>query len=280
MHTPVDLTRGGYKGDTTEEAFKSDTSKALSYWWHFREVLRASHTRNPNWVRLDGTPLDDEGQQKLVALSLLNYAAYTGFAGAIAARDGLVSMLNGPRESHLRLPFELRRRWKEAYGSLYSSFAALLNLVCILSEPSQPLIKGDKVTTYNFDDRVKNSLTTKGGGLARARIALEQVHACLEIRTQLDHYWLIWTELRPEGLFMDGSFGKKGHIPLDGPSSCNVNVVARLSQDINATAGNFDSVYRELAVTDGYLDQLFTKNNWQVRYDDYGLPHNGARPRP
>ena len=50
MGTEIDFSKGGYKGDPIEEAFKEFTSDKMEFWWHFRELLRPSHAPSPNWV--------------------------------------------------------------------------------------------------------------------------------------------------------------------------------------------------------------------------------------
>ena len=63
----IDFSKGGYKGDPVEEMFKGFTAQHLPYWWHFREVLRASHLPSIHWQKQTGGQLSQEEAKDLVA---------------------------------------------------------------------------------------------------------------------------------------------------------------------------------------------------------------------
>ena len=84
MNASIDFTKGGYQGDAIEETFKPFSTHYMPFWWHFREVLRASDRVSFHWKKPDSTVLSDDEQRELVALSSLNRAVYRGMADALA----------------------------------------------------------------------------------------------------------------------------------------------------------------------------------------------------
>jgi hypothetical protein len=274
MLAPVDLTRGGYQGDEVEEEFKFFTSQKLSYWWHFREVLRSSDTRSDRWSRRDGTSLSDVEQREFLMLSLLNHAVYTSFAEAIVSGRHLAVQAADSSPTI----FHIRRHWKAAYSSLYTSFVPLCNLVAFLATSETPYTASGKVNNLSWG-QTKDALTKASPPLGIFIDPLTRVHKRLELRSHLDHYWLIWLVCRPDGVFMDRDF-EKGHLPLDRPTEYGDNVVERLMEDIELTAADYDLVYQQLAVSEGTFDRFLERRGWRVRYEDYGTPHNGSRPAP
>lgn len=130
MQQKIDLSKGGYGGDSTEEMFKSFSASHIPYWWHFREVLRASHKAEPHWQDASGNPLSKNEYEELVAVSLYNYQVYTCLMEALTFYEQVVHEVNRHNTSGSRV-FEVRKNWKAAYSSLYSSFNALCNLILV-----------------------------------------------------------------------------------------------------------------------------------------------------
>jgi hypothetical protein len=278
MNANVDLAKGGYQGDPIEEMFKTFTSSHLSFWWHFREVLRASHAASPNWKRSDSTALLDGEQRELIALSLLNYAVYTGIGEAIAFFDQMQNELNSAIPANKRI-FEVRRLWKARYSSLYSSFNALCNIVCI--------VVGQKSPFGNDPRRVWNHTPKNACDLVNGRdfkALSDPVARCrgrLEIRDHLDHYWVIWHSISQGRFLFDDNF-TKGYVPIHPATEVSITIDARkrAHDDVEDTSDDFNLIYRELVVTGGFFDKYLQAKDWKIDYLDYGPPHNGQRPLP
>ncbi|MBZ0298690.1 MAG: hypothetical protein K8J31_03070 [Anaerolineae bacterium] len=282
MVRDIDLTRGGYGGDVIEEDFKWFTSQHMEYWWHFREVLYAADRKSTaRWKMIDGSLMSDDDHRTLIAVSLLNYAVYTGMAEAMSFFDDL--RLNVSQGNLLYT----RRAWKGLYSSLYGSFNAFCNLffVVVFNESpfgADPVNPWNQTPTTVLKRVVKDQKTT----------VADVIKACqsrLIIRDHLDHWWAIWTGFIQDkqtgriGFRLDHNF-KKGYILLEAEQEVDwnkaIDAVQRAIDDITGCADDFNRIYKEMAVTGGYLDTYLIDNGWEIDYSDYGSPHNRQRPTP
>lgn len=280
----VDLTKGGYGGDWLEEANKDFTTPHMPFWWHFREVLRTSDQYNSKWIRTDGTNLSDDEQRELVALSLLNYAVHTSLIEARTFVAEMNNTLGTPLPDEKRI-FEVRKQWKAFYSSLYTSFNALCNIVSVLVEQSSATrTKVDKKSGSSYPWNYTPSETlrlAKDKNLHALELPLVRCNDRLEIRSHLDHYWLIWADIDHNVFHMDEKF-QKGYVPLrpDCEVETTVDGLRRTVDDLHGCADDFGLVYYELSVSGGFLDDYLSSKGWKVDYSDYGPPHNGQRPQP
>lgn len=278
MSMNVDFSKGGYQGDIIEETFKQFTVRSMPFWWHFREVLRASHLASPHWAKADGSALSGDEQKELVALSLMNYAVYTGIAESLAFFEQLQFQVFRTTFDPWRI-FDARRYWKATYSSLYSSFNALCNIVCIVVGHKPPFgEKPGKVWNYSPSSAYR---LVNGKGIVSISEPLKRVTERLEIRSQLDHYWLIWHGIVQGKFLIDKNF-TKGYVPLDigADVSLKVDAIGLAQEHLIKSVEDFNVVYRELSVAGGFLDQYVSARGWAVDYSDYGEPHNGQRPKP
>lgn len=277
MPPDIDLAKGGYGGDIVEEMFKPFTAQYMDYWWHFREVLRpGQEKKNPHWHRVDNNPLTDDDWKPLIALSMTNYAVYTGIAEALGFFEQMMTELRRTTFDGWRL-FEVRRSWKAMYSSLYSSFTALSNIIC--------MVVGKKPVFKNASGSRNYDPGDAKGIVETIPIILDPFEACqqrLEIRNQLDHYWLIWHHIAQGQFLIDRNFTRKTHLVLDPHKDAQVDLDAyqKARDDLIGCASDFNLIYKEMAVEGGYLDAYFKYNGWYVEYSDYGPPHNHKRPQP
>ena len=164
MNQTVDFTKGGYRADVVEETFRDFTVSYMPFWWHFREVLRASDRAASHWQQANGAVLPDNDQRELVALSLLNYAVYTGMAEALAFLEQMGFELARTTLPPWRL-FEVRRFWKAMYSSLYTSFNALCNIVYVVVG-QRPTVKQTAIGVWNYTPKdAVNIANAKGPSL-------------------------------------------------------------------------------------------------------------------
>jgi hypothetical protein len=311
MQTNIDFTSPGYQGDPVEDHFKGFTRAHMPFWWHFRAVLRPTPAASPYLKRIDGaTPSEDE-QRDFVALSLLNYAVYTGIAEALDFFQHMQHEMWGlgtcPTSGSLIIPlptsitgsysyqqaqqvgaqsskdwqaFEVLKFWKGAYSSVYRSFNAFCNIICVVVAQQPPLRRhrSGEVWTYGYKETV--DLLRRCAAKKLIEI-LERCNQRLEIRHHLDHCWLIWHSIGPGSFQIDANF-QKGYVPIHPgvQVSATVDAHKRTQRDIRGSADDFDLAYQELAVKDGFLDRYLTARGWEIDYSDYGPPHNGRRPLP
>jgi len=278
MPPDIDLTRGGYGGDDIEEGFKWFTGEHMEYWWHFREVLRPEQQKSDkkHWHRLDGHSLTDDDWKTLIALSMTNYAVYTGISEALAFFEQMSNELYRTTFNASRV-FEVRRAWKAMYSSLYGSFTALSNVIC--------MVVGKKTV-------FKNAAGNRNYDPGDAKEVVQAIPAILkpfgdcqqrlEIRNQLDHYWLIWHGIEQGQFFIDRNFSQKAHLVIDPANDAQVDLDAyeKARYDLTSCASKFNLIYKEMAITGGSLDAYFTHNGWYIDYSEFGEPHNGKRPSP
>lgn len=277
MNGDIDFTKGIYKGDDIEEIFKPFSTKYMPFWWYFREVLRANLKASSWWQKSDGTALSDEEQKELVALSLLNYSVYTSMADAVAFLEQLHWELHRTTSAKWRV-FEVRRAWKAMYSSLYTSFNALCNIVCVAVGHKSPF--GAKPGfVWNYGPKQACDLVNRKG-IKEIADPLGQCRVRLQIRDHLDHYWLIWHSLCRGEFLLDSAF-EKGYLPIRPPAEAEVEVDALklAKKHVVNSAKDFNSIYQELAIEGGHLDEYLSAKGWRIDYSDYG-PHNGRRPRP
>jgi hypothetical protein len=276
MNPSIDFTRGGYKGDVVEETFKPFSASYMPFWWYFREVLRACDRASPHWKKSDGTDLSDDEQRELVALSLLNYAVYMGIAEAVASFEQMKGQLSRTMLPGWRL-FEVRRLWKAMYSSLYTSFNALCNIICVVVGQKPPVKKKrGRAWNYTPTDALK---LVNDRGIKELAEPLGRCKDGLEIRDHLDHYWTIWHNIIQGQFLLDENF-KKGYVPLHPKTEVSLHLDAQklAHKHIVESAKDFNLIYRELSVEDGFLDQYLSAKGWRIDYSDYP-PHNGQRPR-
>jgi len=278
MGIEIDFTKGGYQGDVVEETFKPFTASYMPFWWHFHEVLRASDRASSRWKKSDGTALSDDEQRELVALSLLNYAVYTGMAEAIASFEQMGYELSRTTVPAWRL-FEVRMLWKAMYSSLYTSFNALCNIVCVIVGQKSPFGEDPK-RIWNYTPKQAYGLVN-GRGIKELTEPISRCRDRLEIRDHLDHYWTIWHRIVQGQFLLDKNF-KKGYVPLYPEDEVLTTVDAHklALEHIVESAKDFNLIYREIAVKGGHLDQYLSSRKWMVDYSDYGPPHNKQRPLP
>ncbi len=308
----INFDKGGYQGDAVEEAFKPFTTQRMPFWWHFREVLRASDRASPHWRTSDGSVLPDEGQRELVGVSLLNYAVYTALAEAITFLQEIEDELGlpapvGPTSGsgfwrvdgtlstgttstyQQELPdteagfpgrqlFQVRRAWKALYSSLYTSFNALCNIVCVVAGKKALLKKTEPV--WNYTPKNAIDLVTEAG-LKPLTEPLLRFKQRMEIRHHLDHYWLIWHTISHGKLRFDSDFAK-GRLLIrpEVELSLGIDAHQRALEDIEGSAGDFNLIYRQMAVSNGFLDKYLHAMDWKIDYSGYGPPHAGQRPLP
>lgn len=274
--TGIDFTKGGYKGDVVEETFKHFSVRYMQFWWHFREVLRAQPAASAWWKKQDGTGLSGEEQRELIALSFLNYGVYTGMADAHAFFEQMGFELSRTMLDNWR-QVEVGRAWRAMYSSLYRSFNALCNIVCVVVGQKSPFgEKQGEVWNYTPKDAL-NLINSKG--IKEIAEPLGRCSERLKIRNHLDHWWLIWHSMRRGEFLLDSAF-EKGYVPIDPKAEVKLKVDAhkRAHEDVVNSAKDFDLIYRELAIEGGYLDQYLSAKGWKIDYKD--SPHNGQRPLP
>ena len=277
MTTDIDLTKGGYGGDVVEEMFKPFTAQYMEYYWHFREVLIPKQQKgDTQWRRLDGKPLTDDDWKPLIALSMTNYAVYTGMAEALGFYEQMTDELHRTTFEGWRV-FEVRRAWKAMYSSLYSSFTALSNVICMVVG-RKPVFKNVS-GTRNYDPGDANEILKPFPAMLAP---FQDSQQRLEIRNQLDHYWLIWHKIVQGQFLIDSNFTQKAHLVIDPKKDAKVDLDAyqKAHDDLLACATNFNLIYKELAITDGHLDTYIEHNKWRIDYSDYGTPHDHERPLP
>lgn len=275
----IDFSKGGYKGDPVEEMFKGFTAQYMPYWWHFREVLRASHLSSIHWQKQAGGQLSNEEAKDLVAISLIMYQVYTCLAESISFTEQLEHELNRST-LHSTRHFEVKKNWKAAYSSLYSSLNAVCNLLLIVAG-NLPIVQQKKNSNEVMNYSPGYAFTFFKDRNPSLSALVKTCQDRLEIRNHLDHYWLIWLKIERGSFLLDDNF-KKGYVVTEQtPNSQNwIDARRRLHQDILGTAKDFNTFFQELANSGGYLDQYLTSKDLKIDYSDYGMPHNGRRPLP
>jgi hypothetical protein len=263
----IDITKSGYNGDAIEEMFKWFTAHNMPFWWHFREVLRASDRENSHWINIEtNIQLKNDELKELIGISLLMYQNYTCLAEAISFFEQVNFELNKSNSMASRT-FEVKKYWKASYSSLYSSFIALCNLLVVVADKKPVLTNGHN---YNVNCAKKISSFNEH---------ITNISNCLEIRHHLDHFWLIWVKINKGVFEYDGEF-KKGFLRLNHDNKDSRDGLMKLHSDIHEISNIFNSIYEELSVENGYLDQYLNYKGWRIDYSDYGEPHYGKRPRP
>jgi hypothetical protein len=272
----IDFSKGGYQGDDVEQMFKGFTTIHLSHYWYFREVLRASDSQSEHWQKITGGPLTEEETKNLVAISMIMYHVYTCLGEAISfaqALDYELAQYNLNATRH----FEVKKNWKAAYSSLYTSLNAMSNLLMIVAGEN-PVLKskpGKIPKNYTPQDPIdffRQSTPTLSATISSCRDRLE-------IRSHLDHYWTIWTGIG-QGVFrLDKDFSK-GYVVTSPPADGQYGIDARskLNEDIVNTAKDLDTLFLELSRPGGSLDKYLNTKDTVIDYSDYGAPHHGERP--
>jgi len=279
MTEKLDLTQGGYQGDSIEETFKPFTAEHMSYWWFFREILRPSDGRAPYHVRkTSGEELSDGEKREFVALSLLGYQVYTNVFEAYTFFQEMVEHAKQDISAHH--DFHATRAWKALYSSLYRSVTAMANTACVVYCQKSPLGHSKRGEIRNYTPRGAINLL-RGRGCLHVASFLESCEDRLKIRHQLDHYWLIWKTVGKGHFLIDAKYVEKAYVAID-PSELdiNVNAIGLAYQHILDTVHDFNDIYRDISVEGGPFDQYIESREWVIVYDDYGPPHNGKRPVP
>jgi hypothetical protein len=274
----VDFSQGGYGGDITEETFALLTKPRMPFWWQFREVLRASPQTSDKWKHVDGSALAPNEHKELIALSLTNYHVYTGLAEAISFFEQMQFAIFRTTSAQERV-FEVRRSWKAMYSSLYSSFTALSNIVCIVAIKKSAFGKDPSKGIQNYSP--SNAIKYTEGNHDKLAKPLRRINDRLEIRHHLAHYWTIWLQIVQGHFLIDKNF-RKGYVSLVPPSKEEEMIDgAKLAKEhLFDSLDDYNVIYRELAIKGGFLDQYLKANGWIVDYSDFGPPHNRSRPLP
>jgi hypothetical protein len=274
----IDFSKGGYQGNFIEETFKGFTANYMPHYWYFREVLRSSHLPSVHWKKVTGESLapEDEEAKDLVAISMIMYHVYTCLAEAISFYQALEYEIgkfnsNGTRE------FEVKRNWKAAYSSLYTSVTSISNLLLI--------VEGKKLLYEYYPDGTPKNYSP-GNAItffkSRNKLFSDIIKNCqdrLEIRNHLDHYWTIWTSIG-QGVFLFDKDFSKGYVVTSPPADGQYGIDARskLNEDIVNTAKDLDTLFLELSRPGGSLDMYLNTKDTVIDYSDYGAPHHGERP--
>jgi hypothetical protein len=79
---------------------------------------------------------------------------------------------------------------------------------------------------------------------------------------------------------MDQNF-EKGAVPLTPPTKNDFNIDALKQTETHLLdfAKDFNLIYEQLAVSNGFLDKYFVVKGWTIDYTGYE-PHGGKRPIP
>lgn len=274
----IDFSKGGYGGDSTEEMFKSFAASHIPYWWHFREVLRASPKAKPHWQDASGNPLSKNEYEELVAVSLYNYQVYTCLMEALTFYEQVVHEVNRHNTSGSRV-FEVRKNWKAAYSSLYSSFNALCNLILVVIAIRPVYKKNTPDLVMNYGP--KDAIAFLKANHPQLHIHAKSCQVILDIRSHLDHFWVIWQHISHRRFMIDENF-TKGYLVTDPATEVNsrTDAIQKLRDDLLGMADAFNEVYEELSIQGGFLDQYLAAKGWKVDYSDFGAPHNRERPKP
>ncbi|MFH1252058.1 MAG: hypothetical protein V1715_13305 [bacterium] len=278
MIAKIEFTKGGYKGDMVEETFKPFTTHYMPFWWHFREVLRASDRASSHWGKNDGSPLKDNEQKELVAVSLLNYAVYTGLAEGKSFFEQMGSELSRTMVPTWRW-FIVKMLWKAMYSSFYTSYNALCNLIYVIVSQKSPFGE-NPLKTWNYTPKQTINLID-GRGIKELSKPIVRCRDRLEIRDHLDHYWIIWHKIDQGQFLIDKNF-KKGYAPIypEKEVSATDDAYKLASEHLVGLAEDFNIIYHAISIKGGFLDKYLIDKNWKIDYSDYGRPHNGKRPHP
>lgn len=126
---------------------------------------------------------------------MTNYAVYTGLVEAVGFYEQLRNELYRTTFASWRV-FEVRRAWKAMYSSLYSSFTALSNVICMVVG-KKPIFK-NTAGNRNYDPGDAKGVVQ---AIPAILTPFGDCQQRLEIRNQLDHYWLIWHSIE-QGPFL------------------------------------------------------------------------------
>jgi hypothetical protein len=168
----------------------------------------------------------------------------------------------------------VKKNWKAAYSSLYSSYIAFCNMLVVVIGKRDILKNGRNYSAQNAKSVLKQY--SEMGNI------LENCSDHLKIRHHLDHFWLIWMSVEKGEFLIDSDF-EKGYVRLGYPSKNYNNWLdgqVRLNEDIFGISKNFNALFIELSKVEGYLDQYLAFKGWEIQYTDYGPPHYGERPKP
>jgi hypothetical protein len=241
-------------------------------------VLRASDRRKEHWQKITGGPVTEEEAKDLIAISMIMYHIYTCLGEAISFTQTLEYELNKFSFNPTR-QFEVKKNWKAAYSSIYTSLNAMCNLSMVIAGNQSVFKRENGVDVWNYTPKdVIKDLNKKSFYLFSSTI--QNCLNRLEIRNHLDHYWTIWTEIRQGAFKFDKDFSK-GYVvtspPTEGKSGIDGRI--RLNEDIINTAKDFDTLFLELSRLGGSLDKYLNTKGIIIDYSDYGAPHDGQRPR-
>lgn len=272
----IDFSKGGYRGDDVEQMFKGFTAIHMPHYWYFREILRASDRRKEHWQKITGGPVNEEEAKDLVAISMIMYHVYTCLGEAISFTQTLEYELNKFTLNSTR-HFEVKKNWKAAYSSLYTSVTSISNLLLI--------VEGQKLLYEYYPDGTPKNYSPGNAVTffkSRSKLFSDIIKNCqdrLEIRNHLDHYWTIWTGIG-QGVFKFDKDFSKGYVVTSPPAGGQSGIDARikLNEDIVNTAKDLDTLFLELWRPGGSLDKYLNTKGIVIDYSDYGAPHNGGRP--
>jgi hypothetical protein len=273
----IDFTKGGYRGDDVEEMFKGFTTIYLPHYWYFREVLRASDRRSAHWHKKAGGSVTEEEVKDLFAISMILYHVYTCVGEAISfaqALDYELARYNLDATRH----FEVKKNWKAAYSSLYTSLNAVSNLLLIIAGEKPVLKPHTSGVAKNYTPQ--DAINTFRQSIPAFSTTISNCRDRLEIRNHLDHYWTIWTGIN-QGIFVLDKDFSKGYVVTSPPASDQNGIDARskLIEDIINTSKDFDTLFLELSRPGGSFDKYLNTKGIVIDYSDYGAPHYGTRPR-
>jgi len=233
-----------FTGGLDEEIFKKFTANNLLHWWHFRALLRANLKSQDYWQDSERNRLPDSEQAELIALSLMNYHVHSGIFEASIFQNELELELAKLMNLDTLKMINLRRFWKAAYSSLYTSYNAVCNIIYVLVTGESVFGKNkNRENPWNYTPSKTKNLLERYDHNVLYKLVFDS-EQYIEIRNHLDHFWTIWTGFKGERFVMDDNF-RKGRIIVDPDKelSATIDVTYKLQQDIFGLVKNLDAIY-------------------------------------
>lgn len=176
---PIVIDVSTYEGDPIEEWFKPVSSYYLSYWWFFREVIRAGTFLEKD----DESQPTQEEKDSILALAYLNYSVYTNYT-YVAVDAGEIEALEKVPYSSYSITLA-RRNIKAAVGSMYSAMISLANATNVLFT-----MGNGKQENLSLGEIEQNANTSSNSDFKKCLKLLKEMSSRLVIRHHEDHYWV------------------------------------------------------------------------------------------